>query len=206
MKAVALFVVAGSLALIVPLVCLAADSPPVSAEFQGHWGGFLTSNAFHVDVDRPQVILPPASLHDGDRLLIRPQRLNSDEYLILQRCLDADCSRAEVVRAWNAYGYMGPYPVLTRTIPIKSGGPYLLWMQHVPGQGVGSFKLYNRDAPPLVFEPVGLRVAYNLQQLKQAQEHGPEDIKASHVSDASYVVTFDSGSTVRMQALRTPST
>lgn len=206
MKAIPLFLAAGVLAGAFPIASADADNAPTSGDFQGHWGGFLTSNAFRIEADRPQVVQPPASLHDGDRLLIRPQRLNSDEYLILQHCLDASCRKAEVVRAWNAYGYMGPYPVLTRTVPIKSGGSYLLWMQHVPGQGVGSFKRYNRDAPPLVFQPVGLRVAYNLQQLKEAQEHGPEDIKQSGTSDATYVVTFDSGSTVRMQALRIPTT
>jgi hypothetical protein len=206
MKAVPLFLVVGFLATAIPRVSAAEDTPPTSAEFQGHWGGLLTSNAFRIEADRPRVILPPASLRDGDQLLIRPQRLNSDEYLILQHCLDASCSKAEVVRAWNAYGYMGPYPVLTRTVQIKSGGPYLLWMQHVPGQGVGSFKLYDRDAPPLVFQPVGLRVAHNQKQLQEAQAQGPEDIKTSYASDATYVVTFDSGSTVRMQALRVPST
>jgi hypothetical protein len=206
MKALPFFLVAGLLACAMPLVSAAADALPASAEFQEHWSGFLTSNAFRVEADRPRVILPPASLRDGDQLLIRPQRLNSDEYLILQHCLDADCTKAEVVRAWNAYGYMGPYPVLTRAVQIKAGGPYLLWMQHVPGQGVGSFKLYNRDAPPLVFQPVGLRVAHNQKQLQEARAHGPEDIKTTHTADATYVVTFDSGSTVRMQALRVPST
>jgi hypothetical protein len=206
MKAISVLLIGGCLAGVTLPVFAAEETPAEPAEFQGHWGGFLTSNAFHIEADRPQVILPPVSLRDGDRLLIRPQRLNTDEYLILQRCLDADCGKAEVVRAWNAYGYMGPYPVLTRTVLIKSGGPYLLWMQHVPGQGLGSFKLYNRDAPPLVFEPVGLRVAHNTKQLQEAQAQGPEGIKASYASDAVYVVRFDRGSTVRLQALRVPIT
>jgi hypothetical protein len=174
------------------------------AEFSGRWGGFLISNAFRVDPNRPQVVLSPATLRDGDRLLIRPQRINADEYLILQRCIDAGCSKTEVVRAWNAYGYMGPYPVLTRTVRVQSGGPYMLWMQHVPGQGVGSFRLYDRDAPPLVFQPVGSRVAYNQMQLKAAQADGPEEIRKADAERSEFVVSFESGSTIRMEALRAP--
>jgi hypothetical protein len=157
-----------------------------------------------MDAARPEVILPPSSLREGDQLWIRPQRLNSDEYLILQRCLDAACAKTEVVRAWNAYGYMGPYPVLTHTVRVKSGGQYMLWMQHVPGQGLGSFRLYDRDAPPLVFEPAGSRVAYNQTQLKAAQAHGPEEIKRAQPDGSNFVASFEGGSTVLMQALRLP--
>jgi hypothetical protein len=177
-----------------------------SGDFQGHWGGFLTSNAFQVKTDNPQFVVPPASLREGDRLLIRPQRLNFNEYLILQRCLDTECTKAEVVRAWNAYGYMGPYPVLTRTVDVKAGGQYILWMQHVPSQGVHSYRLYDRDAPPLVFRPVGKLVEYTEKQLSEAQLQGPEAIKSGHALDSVYVVKFASGSTVRMQALRLPPT
>jgi hypothetical protein len=204
MRATGLCLLSGLVLCVAPLAWADAPAGAADAEFQGHWGGFLVSNAFRVDPDRPQVVQPPVTLREGDRLQIRPQRINSDEYLILQRCIDAGCSKTEVVRAWNAYGYMGPYPVLTRTVRVQAGGPYILWMQHVPGQGVGSFRLYDRDAPPLVFEPVGSRVAYNRTQLKQAQAHGPEQIKYAQPEKSKFVVTFEGGSTVQMQALRAP--
>jgi hypothetical protein len=177
---------------------------PADADFQHHWGGYLVSTAFRMDATRPEVILPPATLREGDQLWIRPLRIYSDDYLILQRCLDASCAKTEVVRAWNADGYMGPYPVLGHTVPVKSGGTYMLWMQHVAGQGMGAIGLYERDAPPLVFEPAGMRVEHNQAQLKLALAHGPEPIKKTQLERDSFVVSFDSGSMVQMQALRVP--
>src|SRR5664279_1210887 len=100
------------------LASAASASDPASADFQRQSGGYLTSSAFSVDPDRLDVILPPASVGEGDLLRFRPLRLNSDEYPILQACIDADCSKAQVVRAWNAYGYMGPYPVLTHNVRV----------------------------------------------------------------------------------------
>lgn len=175
------------------------------AEFQDHWGGYLLSTAFRVDARQPKVILPPATLREGDELWIQPLRLYSDDYLILQRCLDAGCSKTEVVRAWNADGFMGPYPVLSRNVLVKRGGTYMLWMQHVEGQGMNTFGLYERDAPPLVFEPAGMRVDYNQAQLKAAQAHGPELIKKATPEKSMFVVSFESGSIVQMQALRAPT-
>jgi len=159
----------------------------------------LTSSAFRIDPDRPGVILPPA----GDLLWIRPLRLNSDEYLILQKCIDADCSKAQVVRAWNAYGYMGPYPVLTNKVWAEPGVRYLLWMQRVPTSGTGSFRLYERDAPPLIFKPAGSRELFYRADLKAAQEHGPARITKAQPEGETFVVTFEGGSVVRMQALPT---
>jgi uncharacterized protein YodC (DUF2158 family) len=187
-----------------PCAWTQAVGNPADAEFQNRWGGYLLSTAFRVDAKRPQVIFPPATLREGDELWIQPLRLYSDDYLVLQRCLDAACSKTEVVRAWNAYGFMGPYPVLSHTVQVKSGGPYMLWMQHVKGQGMNAFGLYERDAPPLVFEPAGMRVDYNQAQLKAARAHGPELIKKAAPEKSMFVVTFESGSIVQMQALRAP--
>lgn len=158
----------------------------------------LTSGAFRIDADRPGVVLPPS----GDLLWIRPLRLNSDEYLILQKCLDADCAKAEVVRAWNAYGYMGPYPVLSNKVWAEPGVRYLLWLQRVPISGTGSFRLYQRDAPPLVFVPAGSLELFQRADLKGAQEHGPSRIRKAETEGTIFVVTFEGGSVVRMQAQR----
>ena len=180
----------------------ASGANPAGADFQGQQGGYLTSSDFKVDPDRPGVIVAPASVRAGDLLRIRPLRLNSDEYLILQKCVDADCSKAQVVRAWNAYGYMGPYPVLTNKVRVQSGVRYMLWLQRVPTKGTGSFKLYERDAPPLTFKPAGSPQLFWVANLKAAQEHGPAHIKTAQTEGASFVVTFEGGSVVRMQALR----
>ncbi len=175
---------------------------PANAQFQGHWGGYLISNAFRVDPDHPGVILPPASARDGDLLWIRPQRLNSDEYLILQKCTDAACDRAQVDRAWSAHGYMGPYPVLTNKTRLESGVRYMLWLQRVPTKGDGTFRLIDRNAPPLQFVPMGSPRLTREADLDAARQHGPAQIKETRTEGTTYVVRFDGGSVVRMQALR----
>jgi hypothetical protein len=180
----------------------ATTSNPTSCDFQRQWGGYLTSSDFKVDPDRPGVILPPAGVRVGDLLWIRPLRLNADEYLILQKCVDANCGKAQVVRAWNAYGYMGPYPVLTNTVSVQPGVSYMLWLQRVPTKGTGSFHLYERDAPPLTFKPAGSPELFSVANLKAAREHGPAQIRTAETTRASFVVTFEGGSVVRMQARR----
>jgi len=201
-KAMHLCLLPGLLLCATPPAWAAAAANPANADFQGQWGGYLISSAFRIDPDRPGVILPPASVRAGDLFSIRPLRLNSDEYLILQKCINADCSKAQVVRAWNAYGYMGPYPVLTNTVRVQPGVRYMLWMQRVPTKGTGSFRLYERDAPPLVFEPAGSPELFKVTDLKAAQKHGPAQIKKAQPERASFVVTFEGGSVVQMQALR----
>ncbi len=199
--------------LCVFLVFLLCRTPPAAAatadnragaDFQREWGGYLTSSDFRVDPDRPGVILLPAAVVAGDLLRIRPLHIYSDEYLILQKCPDAACSRAQVVRAWNAYGYMGPLPVLTNTVRVEAGASYLLWLQRVPTAGNGSFKLIQPDAPPLQFMPAGSPELFHVADLKAAQEHGPVHIKKATQERAHFVVTFERGSVVQMQALRAP--
>jgi hypothetical protein len=204
MMAIRSYAFCGLLLCAMPQAWSQAPANAPDAEFRDHWGGFLISTAFRMDANRPEVILPPASLREGDQLWIRPQRLNSDEYLILQRCVDQGCTKSEVVRAWNAYGYMGPYPVLTRNVQVQSGGPYMMWMQHVPVLGTGSFHLYARDAPPLVFVPVGARADIDQAELKTALSQGPEAIKRAQTKGSKFEATFADGSTVQMQALRVP--
>jgi hypothetical protein len=184
------------------LTSAAGVSNPADTDFRPQLGGYLISSDFKVDPDQPGVIRPPANVRAGDLLRIRPLRINSDEYLILQKCVDADCSKAQVVRAWNAYGYMGPYPVLSNKVQVQSGGRYMLWLQRVPTEGTDSFKLYDRDAPPLTCEPVGTHALFAFADLKAAQAHGPAHIKTAATERGSFVVTFEGGSVVQMQALR----
>jgi hypothetical protein len=197
LQSLSVFLLCGTL-----LGSAATVSDPANSDFQRQWGGYLISSDFRVDPDRPGVILPPASERVGDLLWIRPMRLNGDEYLILQQCVDANCSKAQVVRAWNADGYMGPYPVLNDTVLVQPGVSYILWLQRVPTEGTGSFHLYNRDAPALTFEPAGSPMLFRIANLKAAREHGPAHIKTVRIERANFVVTFEGGSVVRMQARR----
>jgi hypothetical protein len=150
------------------------------------------------------VISPPRCTGGEELLWVRPLRLNSDEYLILQKCTSADCSKAEVVRAWNSSGYMGPYPVLTEMITLKNGARYLLWMQHVPVPGGRSFSEIEREGRPLVFAPVGslLQIGYAREALAAANARGPTPVQRSEQKDSTYVATFQGGSSVWMRAMR----
>jgi hypothetical protein len=202
MRALSLYLLSVSLLCGTLPASAVTTSNPANSDFQRQWGGYLTSSNFKVDSDRPGVILPPAGAREGDLLWIRPLRLNTDEYLILQKCVDANCSKAQVVRAWNANGYMGPYPVLTNKVNLQPGVSYMLWLQRVPTKGTGSFHLYNRDAPPLTFEPAGSRQLFFVANLKAAREHGPAQIRTAERQGASFVATFEGGSVVRMHVLR----
>jgi hypothetical protein len=177
---------------------------PSCPRFTAVQGGYEVSAAFSVVGEQHAVIVPPKCLRAGDLLSIRPLRLNADEYLVLQKCKPAECSQAEVVRAWNSRGYMGPYPVLTDKIPLEAGTLYLLWMQHVPIPGTDIFRLIERHGPPLVFRPFGRLTAFPYAQraLKAASKSGPERITRAVRQGANFVATFQGGSVVRMQALR----
>jgi hypothetical protein len=175
------------------------------ATFKPAPGGALISAAFSVDAQRHLVISPPQCARSGELLWIHPLRLNPDEYLILQKCASADCSKAEVVRAWNSYGTMGPYPVLTDKIPVKSGARYLLWMQRVPVPGNRAFKEIEREGRPLVFAPFGslLELPWAREALEAAAARGPTPVQRSEQKGSAYVATFQGGSSVWMRALRT---
>jgi hypothetical protein len=205
------------LAILVPLVALvalafrtaAAAAPEVDGacpSFKPGSGGALVSVAFSVDAERHAVISPPRCAARGQELLwIHPVRLNPDEYLILQKCASTDCAKAEVVRAWNNAGTMGPYPVLTPKIPLESGVRYLLWMQRVPVPGNRTFKEIEREGRPLVFTPFGslLELPWAREALEAAAARGPTPVERSEQKDSAYVATFQGGSSVWMRAMRT---
>jgi len=203
---------ASSLVPVVALAALALTADAAAGElaadacqtFVRGWGGFMVSVAFGLDAERQAVISPPRCAGAQERLWIRPLRLNSDDYLILQKCASEDCSQAEVVRAWNSYGYMGPYPVLADTLPVASAVHYMLWMQHVPLPGGRSFSQIDRDGPPLVFRPVGSLLAFDYARkaLEAARERGPTPVTRAERKGSAYVATFQGGSSVWMRALR----
>lgn len=205
----ALFAIPMLLAAIamLPLNLAAATAPEAQAgaceTFTAGSAGSLVSVAFSVDAARHAVISPPQCARGEEVLWIHPLRLNPDEYLILQKCTSADCSKAEVVRAWNSNGTMGPYPVLTPKIELDSGARYLLWMQTVPVPGNHTFRLIERQGRPLVFTPFGslLRLPWAREALETAAARGPTPVQRSDQKDSAYVATFQGGSSVWMRAM-----
>jgi hypothetical protein len=195
----------GVIALALHTAAAAAPEGEGACEtFKPGSGGALVSVAFSVDAERHAVISPPRCAGGAELLWIHPLRLNPDEYLILQKCASQDCSKAEVVRAWNSYGYMGPYPVLTPKIPLESGVRYLLWMQRVPVQGNHTFREIEREGRPLVFMPFGslLELPWAREALEAAVARGPTKVERSEQKDSAYVATFEGGSSVWMRAMR----
>jgi hypothetical protein len=172
-------------------------TPPLAT----HLGGYLVSANFTVDPERHTVISPPAEAGAGDLLSIRPLRLNADEYLVLQKCYSDDCSEAQVVRAWNAFGTMGPYPILSNKVPIEKGAKYLIWMQRIPTKGGESFPSFIRDSPARVFSPAGPARIFAAADLKGALAHGPLLVTNSAKEGLTFVAKFEGGSVVRMQML-----
>jgi hypothetical protein len=169
-----------------------------------HHGGYRILNQFTVDPER-HVISLPADARAGDLLRIRPLRLNADEYLVLQKCNSADCSAAQVMRAWNAAGVMGPYPVLSNKVRIEAGAKYMVWMQRISVKGGDGFSQYKRDGPPLVFTPAGPARVFAAADLEGARRSGPTPIAKSGTEGAAFVSRFEGGSVVRMEVLRAES-
>lgn len=180
----------------------ATTSGAEKTEFSSQYGGYRVSTDFTVDGKDQTVISLPVGVRSGDLLSIHPLRLNSDEYLILQKCETPDCTEATVVRAWNALGYMRPDLINSNKIPLKAGARYMLWMQRISTQGSGSFSLYERNSPPLVFTPAGSPAIFLASDLAGARKHGPTPIDRSSKESGVFLAKFEGGSVVRMKLLR----
>jgi hypothetical protein len=179
----------------------ATSSGAEKTQFSNQYGGYRVSTDFTVDGSDHAVIALPVGARPGDLLSIRP-RLNNDEYLVLQKCHSPDCTEATVVRAWNAFGHMGPDVVTSNKVPIKAGGRYMLWMQRISTQGGKAFSLYERSSPPLVFKPAGSAQIFLASDLAGARERGPTRVDRSSKENGTFVATFEGGSVVRMKLLR----
>lgn len=180
----------------------AAAGAARAGAFDDHHGGYAISTGFSVGGARHAVISLPPDAQAGDLLGVRPLRLNDDEYLVLQKCAAPDCSRAEIVRAWNSSGAMGPFPVPSDKVAIESQSTYLLWLQRLPTKGSGTFALYEQFGKPLSFVPAGSARLMAGADLQAAAQHGPSRIVKTSRQGSTYVATFEGGSVVRMQLLR----
>jgi hypothetical protein len=173
-----------------------------TAPFSKEYGGYLVSTDFSVDGKDHTVISLPVGARPGDLLSIRPLRLNNDEYLILQTCKLPGCTEAQVVRAWNASGHMGPDLVTSNKIPIARDTTYMLWMQRISTKGGNSFSLYERNSPALVFIPAGSAEIFEASDLAGARQRGPTPVDRSSQESGVFTAKFEGGSVVRMKLLR----
>jgi hypothetical protein len=194
-----LFIIA-TLPVVSPIAAALETSSSVTES-----AGYLISKAFTIDPRNHSVVSPPEGARAGDLLWIRPLRLNADEYLVLQRCNSADCSDAQVVRAWNAYGAMGPLPILSNKVRMEVGATYMIWMQRIPIKGGGTFSKFQSASAPLTFVPSGSDKLFAAADLEGARQRGPTPIAKASLEGRSFVATFQGGSVVRMQMLRAGS-
>jgi hypothetical protein len=180
----------------------ATTSGAEKTQFSSQFGGYQASTDFTVDSKDHAVISLPVGARPGDLLSIRPLRLNNDEYLILQKCSSPDCTEATVVRAWNALGHMGPYPMTSNKIPIARDATYMLWMQRISTKGGKSFSLYERNSPALVFIPAGSAETFLASDLADAGKRGPTRVDRFSKESGAFIAKFEGGSVVQMKLLR----
>jgi len=199
----------GCLLLALPITATLSALSPIGATAEAsslatETAGYEVSNAFTID-SQNHSMSPTEGARTGDLLWIRPLRLNADEYLVLQRCKSADCADAQVVRAWNAYGAMGPLPILSNKIRMDAGATYLIWMQRIAIKGGGTFPKFQSVSAPLTFLPSGSDKLFAAADLEGARRRGPTPIAKARQEGRSFVATFQGGSVVRMQMLRAGS-
>jgi len=183
------------------VTCTATISGAEKTGFSNQYGGYLVSTDFTVDDRDHTVISLPLGARPDDLLSIRP-RLNNDEYLILQKCNSPDCTEATVVRAWNAFGYMGRDLITSNKVPVTAGGRYILWMQRISTQGSKTFSLYERNSPPLIFTPAGSAQIFSASDLAGARKRGPSRVDSSSKEGGTFIAKFEGGSVVRLKLLR----
>ena len=170
-------------------------------------GGYLISSNFRVDPHMSAVIYPAEAFRKGDILSVQLTQMKDDEYFILQECVSTDCMKAYILRAWNAYGALGVTAHHPYRVRIPHEGKFFMWMQRIPmrGSSTGPFTGYDPLSLPMVFKPTGSAEQFHAADVQAAQEHGPETVTSSRHDGLSFVMKFDSGTSVliqRMHALK----
>lgn len=198
------------------VLCLCAGAFPASAQttttlpgltvtapYTDHHGGYVISGDFKVDPRMPYVVFPARALVKDDILSVRPLRLNDDEYLVLQECAVADCSRAHLVRVWSYAGALTPTGNSDYRIWIKHENKYFIWLMRLPDIPTG-FDQFALSSPPLTLIPVGRAAAFHRLELQNGKSNHPIPVKSFKHEGATFVVTYASGSTVRIRRMHVP--
>ena len=167
-------------------------------------GGYLISGNFAVDPKMSAVVFPAEPLQKDDVLSLRLTQMKDDEYFIVQECVSDPCTRAQIVRAWNAYGALGVTAAHDDyRLIIPHEGKYFMWMQRIPKAGFagGPFTGYERFSPPLVFNPTGTAEQFHLADLEAAQAKGPLKVVSTAHEGAMFVTRYEGGTSVLLQRM-----
>ena len=168
-------------------------------------GGYVISGDFQVDTHMSSVIYPTEALNAGDILSVQPLRMADDEYLVLQECISSDCTHAQILRVWGAFGATTEFHDPNR-IFVPHDGKYFLWMAQIkagpapPEAGVW-FTEFQKYGAPLMLSPIGRLAAYSETQIAAAQSAGPVHVKVSQREGASFFATFATGAIARIKRM-----
>jgi len=164
-------------------------------------GGYLISSDFKIDPRMSAVIYPVDAFQKNDVLDVRPQRLNTDEYFVLQECSSLDCTQGHVLQVWAVGGPLDSTRDANR-FWIPHDGKYFFWMQRFPMAGGGTFTGFESFSPPLVLKPLGTAEQFRLCDVAAAQQVGPEKVVSTEHDDAQLKLHFASGSLVMIKRAR----
>lgn len=197
-------------------------SVKVTAPYTSVHGGYLISGDFKVVPQMPSVVFPANALVKDDILSVQPIRLNDDEYLVVQECATADCSKASIVRVWNASGATAEIQNSENRIWIRHENKYFIWLKRLPKVSPTScgwwkhpaigestvdaacsnhFQSFTLVTPPLMLIPDGALAATNKDALTVAESADPVPVKSQMHEGSTYVVTFEGGSIARIRRM-----
>lgn len=178
--------------------------------WERQFGGYIRSSNFAVNPKLPYMVYPASALEHRDVLSIHPLILQDNEYLVLQECVTPSCNEAKIIRLWNTNGVMAQSNRDTSEVIIPHKARYFIWLKRLPEAAFNPtcetcdthFDSFHLISPPLTLIPNGQLAAYYQDELGQAAREPPVKVVSEKHEGSVYVVTFASGSQVRMQRLR----
>jgi len=179
------------------------DVNVTAPKWEERHGGYIISSNFTVDARMSAVIYPLEPFQKDDILSVRTTQMKDDEYFVLQECASADCTQAKILRVWNVYGALDVTTQREDRVWIPHEGKFFMFMQRFPMSGFnsGPFTGYEAYSPPLVLNPTGTPEQFRAVDVKAAQEHGPVKVVSSTHDGSSFVLRFDSGTSVLIQRM-----
>ena len=178
------------------------DVNVTAPKWEERHGGYVISSNFTVDPHMSAVIYPAEPFQKDDILSVRTMQMKDDEYFVLQECASSDCTRARILRVWNAHGAIDVTTQPEDRVWIPHEGKFFMFMQRIPTNGsIGSFNGYRVEGPPLVFEPTGTPEQFRTADVSAAQERGPVKVVSSTHDGSSFVLRFEGGTSVLVQRM-----
>lgn len=181
-----------------------------ASAYTSHHGGYLISGDFKVDPRMPYLVFPAQPLVAEDVLSVEPVYLADDDYLVVQECASADCSRASLVRVWHPGGVATEIQNDPNRILIKHENKYWIWIKRLPLASTmgcddcNNQHFYTSFEPfglPMVLMPSGKLAAYNREALLAARGDNPVPVKEQSHEGSTFVATYEDGSTVRIRRM-----